>query len=126
MSKPNTPHSLRARWLLFATLALAAVLHLWGLGRDLPHTPEVDEPTFVSAAIQIVATGSLNPHWFGHPGATLIYPLAAFYHTEQALAHGGPLFRPMPALQTRFDAEDPSLYFFGRLLTVAYALATVP
>jgi 4-amino-4-deoxy-L-arabinose transferase-like glycosyltransferase len=126
MPKPDPSHRLRAKWLLFAILLLSAVLHLWGLGRDLPHTPEVDEPTFASAAVHIVATGNLNPHWFGHPGATLIYPLAALYHIEHALTSGSPLFQPMPTLQTRFDAHDPTLYFFGRLLTVAYALATIP
>lgn len=126
MCEPNHLDRLLPRWSLFAILLLAAVLHLWGLGRDLPYTAEVDEPTFVSAAVQMVATGSLNPHWFGHPGATLIYPLAAFYHIEQALVHNGPLFRPMLTIQARFDAEDPSLYFFGRLLAVAYALATIP
>ena len=29
----------------------------------------------------IAATGDLNPHWFGHPGSTVIYPTAALIHT---------------------------------------------
>lgn len=27
----------------------------------------------------MVVGGDLNPHWFGHPGSTVIYPLALLY-----------------------------------------------
>src|SRR5207253_1016019 len=68
-------------WLRAAIVAVFLACSLWGLERDLPYTPEVDEPSFVVPAGRIAATGDLNPHWFGHPGSTVICPLL-FAHAQ--------------------------------------------
>jgi hypothetical protein len=50
---------------LVVVLAVAMPLHLWGLRRDLPYTPEVDEPFLVEPALAIARSGDWNPRWFG-------------------------------------------------------------
>jgi 4-amino-4-deoxy-L-arabinose transferase-like glycosyltransferase len=103
------------RIVFLGIVGLALGLHLWGLQKELPFSPSPDETDFVGHAMQMVATGDPNPHWFGHPGSTVLYPLALLY----AAAGRAPI-------DQHFEA-DPSLFFLlGRLLTVAYAISTLP
>jgi 4-amino-4-deoxy-L-arabinose transferase-like glycosyltransferase len=108
-------------------LASAATLtiHLWGIVRDLPFSPQVDEPLFVEAALTIAATGDLNPHWFGNPGSTVIYPLAAMYHLWAA-GHGGSWFHPNIDLAATYMGNFTDFYLLGRLLTVLFTVASIP
>jgi 4-amino-4-deoxy-L-arabinose transferase-like glycosyltransferase len=92
-------------------LALGAVLVVavgaigMGIVKSLPYSPEVDEPAFVLPAMHIAATGDLNPHWFGHPGATVIYPLALVVRVLGLVFNGAVLA--------------------GRVLSGAYAVGAV-
>jgi hypothetical protein len=97
----------------------------WALQRDLPFT-DVDEPTFVRPAVHIAATGDLNPHWFGHPGSTIIYPLAGFYRAWDTVAHGGPVFSSSPGLTQRYQTSPTEFYMIGRLWVIALAVGTIP
>src|SRR5438552_4067159 len=64
------------RWLLL----LALVVYVWGIQKNLPYVSEVDEHSFwVARAVGMADRGDLNPGWFGHPGSTVLYPLAAIY-----------------------------------------------
>jgi hypothetical protein len=112
--------------LLLLVVALAFGSLTWGIRKSLPYTPEIDEPIFVKAAVRIAATGNLNPGWFGHPGSTVIYPLAFAYRPWYAAFHQGTLFRPDPDLQTHFDSSPAEYYVLGRLLVIAYATLTLP
>lgn len=112
--------------ILLGIIAFALVFHLWGIKRNLPFMPEPDEKAFVTPAVRIAASGDLNPGWFGHPGSTVIYPLAAVYHIWDWLARGGRLLRSDPELQARFDFAPGEFYFIGRLLTISYAIASLP
>ncbi|MFN2114287.1 MAG: glycosyltransferase family 39 protein [Anaerolineae bacterium] len=101
-------------------------MQLGGVRRDLPYVPEADEPVFVVAATHVAATGDLDPGWFGHPGTTVIYPLALGIHVWHALAHGGRLLRPDGNLVVAYETIAPELYLLGRFLSVAYAVMCVP
>ena len=105
-------------------MLITAVLHLWGIQRDLPYVTE--DAIFMSPAVRIAATGDLNPREFGNPGSTLIYPLAAIFHVWNGVAHGGSLLHANPNVQSRFKSEPGEFYLLARLLTVAYAVASVP
>ncbi|HYC23548.1 MAG TPA: hypothetical protein VEI94_12625, partial [Candidatus Bathyarchaeia archaeon] len=95
-------------------VAAAAVVYLAGVRKDLPYAPEIDEPLFVSRAVSIASSGDLSPHWFGHPGSTVIYPLAAIYR-----------LRGLPARPDDLVAIG-DLYLTGRVLTVGFALLAIP
>ncbi len=112
--------------ILLCIIAVALALHLLGIQRDLPLTPEIDEPLFVKRAANIAATGDLNPGWFGNPGSTVFYPLAAIYHLWNAVAHNGTLFRPDASLLTTLQSNGSEFYLLGRLLTILYAVMSVP
>lgn len=113
-------------WLVAGLMAAELVLILWGIRGDLPLTPEVDETIFVTSPVRIAATGDLNPHWFGHPGSTMIYPLAAMFHSWNAVAHGGRIIAPDPAIQRLFARQPSDFYQLGRLLSALYATLSVP
>ena len=111
--------------------ALAAIVlvslgaHLWGLMRDLP-LPDVDERYFVTPAAYIAASGDANPHWFGHPGSTVIYPLALAFRVREVVFHGAPLTGAAPSIAARFSVDPSSFYLMGRLWAMLFSLAALP
>jgi MFS family permease len=114
-------------WLAVLGVMLVSLgLECWAIPRDLPYASEVDEPKVVRPAINIAATGDLNPHWFGNPASTTIYPLAGLYHVWDAVAHGGPLVSSNPDLAHRFATSRGEFFFLGRLLSIAFAVAVIP
>ena len=64
------------RLALLAILLLALALRLHNIGFGLPSLYDPDEPIFMLKALELLANGTLNPKWFGHPGTTTIYLLA--------------------------------------------------
>ncbi|MGB9590385.1 MAG: ArnT family glycosyltransferase [Candidatus Hydrothermia bacterium] len=113
-------------WALTFIAGISFALHTLGIRQNLPYTPEADEPIFVRAAINIAASGDLNPHWFGNPGSTVIYPLAGLFRTWFAITHRGMFFHPDPNLRISFEANPSEFYLLSRLLTIAYAVMCVP
>ena len=113
-------------WLVVSLVGLALMSNLCGIRQDLPFVPNIDEPQFVTLAVRMASSGDLNPGWFGHPGSTVIYPLAAIYRIWHALVYGRMLFRPDPSLQIAFDSSPAEFYLLGRFLTIAYAALSVP
>jgi 4-amino-4-deoxy-L-arabinose transferase-like glycosyltransferase len=105
-------------WVAAATAA-AFGLALTGFWKDLPYSPDVDEPLFVLPAVKMAATGDLNPHWFGHPGSTVMYPIAALVRVRHALVGDG-------TIQETWNADPSPFFVLGRLLMVALAVASVP
>ena len=71
------PERWRTAAALLALAGVAAAVHLFGIRRDLPYGQEIDEPLFVSRAVHVAALADPDPGWFGHPGSTMIYALAA-------------------------------------------------
>ncbi len=104
---------------------VALVVHGWGIRRDLPYTPETDEPFLVEPALRIAASGDWNPRWFGYPGSTVIYPLAAGYRLWHVVRDGGPLRGESPALRLRILAAPGDYYLPARWLSVAYAVGAI-
>ncbi len=113
-------------WILVSIVGFALGVHLWGIRQNLPFVPEIDEPVLVTRAVRMAASGDLNPGWFGNPGSTVMYPLAALYRTWHAVVHRGMFFHPDPNLQATFDSNPSEFYLLGRLLTIAYAVMSIP
>lgn len=65
-------------WLiLLPVLALALWLRSNGISQGLPGLYDPDEPLFFINALELLAKQTLQPGWFGHPGTTTLYLLAA-------------------------------------------------
>lgn len=105
-------------------MALAA--HLWGVRGDLPWAYGSDEGQFAVLAIRMATEGDPNPQWFGHPGSTFLYPLAALFHVGNALEAGKPLLRHDPGLAARVGGNPGKYFLLGRLVSVAYAVLALP
>ena len=112
-------------WAVLGIMVLSLGLEVWAVSHDLPY-PGVDEPTFVRPAVHMAATGDPDPHWFGHPGSTTIYPLAGIYHAWDAIGHGGPAFSPDARVADRYLTSPGTFYLIGRLWAIAFTVAAIP
>jgi len=110
---------------IIALMAFSFVAHVDALKRDLP-LQEADEEDFTRPAVHIATTGDLNPHWFGHPGSTVIYPVAALVHTWDAVFHDGPIIGANDDLERRFDENPTPFYEIARLWTITLGVAAIP
>ncbi len=119
-------HITREGWIILALMGVSLLIHLFGIKRDLPWTPEIDETYFVRPVMHMIITGSWNPQWFGHPGSTVIYPLAFLGRIWNTIAHQGYLFGADPDFTVTFDAYAYEFYILGRLITISYSVLCIP
>ncbi|MBN1315433.1 MAG: glycosyltransferase family 39 protein [Anaerolineales bacterium] len=112
--------------LLFMFLLISITVRLIGIKVGLPFYSHIDEWTKVEPAVHMVADGTLNPGWLGHPGSTLIYPLAGIYKVWFTIAHGGKFFTPEPRLKEFLLKSGPPLFLIARLVVSAYSVLLVP
>jgi len=112
--------------LLALVLAFAATVFLSGIRRDLPLIQEIDEPLFVGIGLRVAGTGNLNPGWFGHPGSTLIYPLAAADRLWDSAGRDSSPAGARSTLYERAERAPETFFLIGRLVSVAYAILAVP
>lgn len=63
------------RWAAVGVILIALAIRLHGVGFGLPALLDPDEPFFVSTAVHMLSDGTLNPHWFGHPGTLTFYAI---------------------------------------------------
>lgn len=110
MEGPRRARPARGRQALLVWLLPALVL-AFGIPGDLPWTLRPDEFFFLEIGRKMAANGDPSPHWFGHPGSTLIYPLAAIRWVQQRIFGSD-------ALATAALA--------GRVLAAAYAWLCFP
>lgn len=110
---------------MIVVTGFALVLHLWGIQQDLPFTPEVDEPRFVTLAVKIADSGNLNPGWFGHPGSTVIYPLAGLYRLWHAIGYMG-LQLHSNGVRATFELAPGAFYLLGRYWVMAFSIGSAP
>jgi hypothetical protein len=88
---PGRPAAGRRRW-IWAGLALVLAgglgLRLWGVRQGLPYAYNADEADhFVPHAVEMFASGSLNPHYFANPPA-FTYVLHFLFAVYFGGAHG--------------------------------------
>jgi hypothetical protein len=123
---PDLPARLVHRWILIGIILVVLGFRLWGIERDLPFSPQVDEPERVVRAIRIATTGNLDPDYFNHPSSTVIYPLSAIYHVWNTLFYQGDFLRANPELRENFYLNLGEFYLLGRLLIVGFTILSVP
>ncbi len=110
---------------IVALLCLGAVFYFSGLRQTLPYIYSIDEPHLVKPAVAIAAGGGLNPHWFGNPGSTVIYPLALVYYVAHSLSAAVSGGQPDVQLLSTFAATPAPFYLLGRVLTAGYGLLSL-
>ncbi|MFZ2518587.1 MAG: hypothetical protein WA089_07790, partial [Anaerolineae bacterium] len=96
----NTIRQAQRAGALWAVLIVAFGLRVYGFWFGLPYVLTGDgENAFIVPAVRMVVGGDLNPHWFGHPGSTVIYPLALLYGLIYVAGHAAGQFDQPAALQ---------------------------
>lgn len=97
-----------------------------GIKKNLPYVEESDEAIYVTRAVHMASTGNLNPEWFGNPGSTTIYPIMVAAHIWHGITENGSILTPDPNLQLDFNQDITDYYLIGRLISLLYALLTLP
>ncbi len=104
--------------LLCLIVGLALALRLYGVGFGLPSLYDPDEPLFALTALKLLKSGSLNPHWFGHPGTTTLYALALIDLIVLGVGLLTGRFASPAAFATAIYADPTVVMLPGRLFMV--------
>jgi len=103
---------------LAAILLLAIGLRFVGIQQSLPYLDNPDEPTTVSAAIKMLQTGDLNPHFFRWPSLPFYTQLVlSIVQFLAGVANG--------TFSNLNQIVPDSFYLAGRLLSATLGVATV-
>lgn len=118
-------------WVLIGLITLSIIVYLWGIGKDLPYIPDVDERYFfVDRAKYMAVSSDYNPGWFANPGSTVLYPLAALYKIKNIFSND-----IYPASLPSLDNASPNLllsdssvsfYLIGRIFVAMYSIFSIP
>lgn len=131
LSKTNSTPSPWIIWGLVAVVILALGLRIWGIDFGLPYLYHPDEPNKVEAALRILRTGDLTPHYFNKP-SFLIYINALAYVPYYLLGKVIGVFQApadiLPPLMLTMGvgrSPTPSTFLLGRLLTATVGVGVV-
>ena len=106
-------------------LLVALAWRVNNIGFGLPNMWDPDEPIFMLIPLDMLSHHTLNPGWFGHPGSTTIYLIAAIDFVVAALGLATGRFPNQGAFaQAAFN--DPAMLFIpARLAMVLIAVGTI-
>ena len=110
---------------LFIILLTGFFLRLNGIYYGLPSIYDGDENYFVHYALQIIKTRDLNPHWFGHPGSTVIYLLTIFYLFIYLIGQSIGFFGSPVDFWNWYYHDPTFLYLTSRLIFVFFGMGTI-
>lgn len=108
-----------------AILALAAWLRIDGVGFGLPALNDPDEPLFMMKAYDMLARGSPDPQWFGHPGTITLYSLALVMVAVAAFGLLSGRFADMADFAAAVHVDPGIVFLPARLFIVANGVACV-
>jgi hypothetical protein len=115
---------------LLIQLAIMASLRLPLISRGLPYAHTWDEPQTMSAAVEMMQTGNLNPHFFQYPSANIDLQYACLnFSVPWARKHG--LLNSAADIRTDKDTgwhwtiSHPDLWWWGRLCNQFVSLLSV-
>jgi 4-amino-4-deoxy-L-arabinose transferase-like glycosyltransferase len=116
---------LREHAVAYMLLAVAAFVRFPFLAYDAPFVYDPDEPVPVRLAIMMLRNQDLNPHWFGWPGSTTVYPLTVIYALYYVWGRAIGRFTSPDDFRIMFHQDPSVLYVMGRALGSVFALGCV-
>ncbi|MDD5557706.1 MAG: glycosyltransferase family 39 protein [bacterium] len=111
----------RMRAWIWALIALAFAVRVWGLAHNLPYRTYIEEDEFVYTALKY-GTGDLNPHWFFHP-PLYTYALFSLYGLYYLAGTAAGWFAGPRDLVLQYIVDPSAFYVIARGLS---ALLVVP
>jgi len=106
-------------------LGVAMLLRVPFVGEGLPCRYNSDEAKRIQTAVDMVAEGSLNPGWFGHPGQTIIYPLAGIVQSLYGLGRAGGRFDSREAFLGWYYSNPSVVFLSARVFMLVVALGVI-
>ncbi|HEY0797908.1 MAG TPA: glycosyltransferase family 39 protein, partial [Candidatus Baltobacteraceae bacterium] len=112
--------------LLLAAIVIAgAIARINGITFGLPFIYDIDEQDFVGLATTMLRNHDPNPHWFGHPGTTLLYLICATFGILFSLGRLTGRFADASAFEAAYFHDVSPFYIAARLLMVVLGLICV-
>lgn len=109
--------------LLLIIVLTGALVRIYAIDFGLPTLYDPDEYWFVAIAREMIVDQNPNPRWFGHPGSTSIYLLAAIYGGLHWMV--GALGPTPGSLYAFINQHQAEIYLAGRLVSAAFGVATI-
>lgn len=105
---------------------LAFALRIPGLDWGMPvlWVYNSDTERFVTDAAIMASARDPNPHWFGHPGSTVIYPLAIVFALTNRIDRA--LGNTDEFVGTLFQQDPATFHAIGRTYTALLGAALIP
>lgn len=119
LERPN------ARIILGLIIVAGLGLRLFNIGFGLPAMYDPDEPLFVIKAFKLIDRMTLDPGWFGHPGTTTIYLLAAIDALVAGLGLASGRFGSLGAFAAAVYAHPGLIFVPSRLAMVGIGVGTI-
>jgi len=117
---------INSRTIVLLATVVALGLRLRGITWGLPYLYDPDEPDFVERAVHILGHADPNPHWFGHPGSTVIYLLALVYAVYFVAGYVVGTFPDTASYALLFKTDPSSFYLVGRTVLMGISVTAVP
>jgi 4-amino-4-deoxy-L-arabinose transferase-like glycosyltransferase len=93
---------------------IALIVRLVGIRFGLPNIYTADGENRVVTAVGIIVSGDLNPHWFGHPGSTVIYLFSLNYAVVYWIGRLIGTFSSPTDINLLFQNDPTLFYLIGR------------
>jgi hypothetical protein len=110
---------------LLPILLLAAVFRGHGIGQGLPGLYDPDEPLFFINALELLTKQTLQPGWFGHPGTTTLYLLAASDLAVFLSGKAAGLWDSTAQFATLLYADPSAIVLPARIAIAALAVGVI-
>jgi uncharacterized membrane protein len=115
----------KIRIVLTIVLLSGLLLRLYGIKFGLPYLYDPDEPDFSVRAYKILANKDLNPHWFGHPGTTVVYLLSMLYSIIFIGGVSLGTFTNISDFKLLYFKDPTIFYLSGRLMFALFGVASI-
>lgn len=113
------------KYSIFFILILAILLRARGIAFGLPFIYDPDEPYFTNPALNMLVTGDLNPHWFGHPGSVVMYSVYVLWSIFYFFSLKFGYVSNLGEFQAWFNTDPTYFYLGARLLMMFAGVLTV-
>lgn len=115
----------KIRIVLTIILLSGLLLRLYGMKFGLPYLYDPDEPNFSMRAYNILTNKDPNPHWFGHPGTTVIYLLSMLYSIIFIGGVSLGAFTNISDFKLLYFKDPTIFYLSGRLMFALFGVASI-
>jgi 4-amino-4-deoxy-L-arabinose transferase-like glycosyltransferase len=115
----------RIPWWVWSIAGLALLIRIATIGYGLPYELDPDERDFVNNAWRMVADGSFDPRWYGHPAGTFMGVLAVLYALYGAVGTAIGSFDSILDVGAAYYRDVTDFFVIGRAWTAITGVAVV-